>query len=203
MTRSDSSDLLRTWRLYASMKMCSASSTVWPWRSTSAIHFLTYFKAGEPLSRRLRTCPLLVLRGLSRLRQANRHPCRLTPLSLLFHPHSHQLIINVGDSAAVVSPEMDVPLDNCGRAIGTDMKIRQIECQKLVRATSHAFQVLGFVLHCSVGVRVREIVRFATVHGCDVSPQFGRIAVGVDFEHFLIGVRFGITRLSGGRGAAC
>src|SRR3989441_2636892 len=113
---------------------------------------------------------LLVLRGLSRLRQANRHPCRLTPLSLLFYPHGHQLIINVGDSAAVVRPEMDVPLDDCGRAIGTDMKIRQIECQKLVRATSHTFQVLSFVLHCSIGVRVREIIRFATVHGCDVTP---------------------------------
>src|SRR2546426_8924032 len=40
MTRSDSFDLLPTWRLYASMKMRSASSTVWPWRSTSAIRVL-------------------------------------------------------------------------------------------------------------------------------------------------------------------
>src|SRR6266581_166093 len=39
MTRSDSFDLLRTWRLYTSMKMRSASSTGWPWRSTSAIDF--------------------------------------------------------------------------------------------------------------------------------------------------------------------
>src|SRR5438094_9011018 len=40
MTRSDSFDLLRTWRLYTSMKMRSASSTVWPWRSTSAIRII-------------------------------------------------------------------------------------------------------------------------------------------------------------------
>src|SRR5439155_22809067 len=72
MTRSDSFDLLRTWRLYTSMKMRSASSTVWPWRSTSAIRVLTYFNAGIAFSSIIAFPPSAVSEPLRAIRSVER-----------------------------------------------------------------------------------------------------------------------------------
>src|SRR2546426_3772973 len=72
MTRSDSFDLLRTWRLYTSMKMRSASSTVWPWRSTSAIRVLTYFNAGIAFTSIIAFPPSAVSEPLRAIRSVER-----------------------------------------------------------------------------------------------------------------------------------
>src|SRR6266850_2381493 len=72
MTRSDSFDLLRTWRLYTSMKMRSVSSTVWPWRSTSAIRVLTYFNAEIAFSSIIAFPPSAVSEPLRAIRSVER-----------------------------------------------------------------------------------------------------------------------------------
>ena len=90
-----------------------------------------------------------------------------------------------------------MPFDNRGGAIGTDMKIGKIEGQKLVRAASHSLQIFRFVFHLAAGVRVREIVRFAGVHGGYIAPQLRRVAIGIRLQHLLVdccGCVFGLGR---------
>src|ERR1700676_482987 len=91
---------------------------------------------------------------------------------------------------------MNMPLDDRGGSVRTNMNLRKIEQQKFMRATSDALQIFGLVFNRTIGVRVREIIRFTAVHGSDIATQFSSIAFLVHFEHFLVGLGLGLNLLT-------